>query len=290
MTTEPRTTPTAIPTFDHRQFRPIALADSKDGRSISVCLPARNEEPTIGDIVGTVRRELVDTIPLVDEILVVDDGSTDRTTERAAAAGARVIPAGTAAGLERAGQGKGQALSAAVAEASGDILVFLDADVRNFGAHFVVGVLGPVLLSPDIGFVKAFYRRPFEDRPGEGGRVTELVARPLLSHLFPNLAGVVQPLAGECAVRREVVAAISLADGYGVELAMLIDITRRFGVASLAQVDLGERVHRNRPLASSPPRPRLFSTWPSPAPAHRSPMTATAAAITAIQPPNRMPA
>lgn len=249
-----RPMPTAIATFHHRQFRAAALLDSKQGRSISVCLPARNEEATVGDIVASLRRDLIEAVPLVHEIVVVDDGSTDRTAEQAAREGARVVSTGFAHGQGGSGPGKGQALSRAAVEASGDVLVFLDADVRNFESHFVVGLLGPLLLWSDVALVKGFYRRPFQGHPGEGGRVTELVARPLLARLFPHLAGVVQPLAGECALRRDVLAAISFADGYGVELAMLIDVARHFGVASLAQVDLGERVHRNRPLADLAPQ------------------------------------
>ncbi len=239
---------TAIATFDHRQFDTAALLEAKQGRSISVCLPARDEEATVGDIVATLRRDLVETCPLIDEIIVVEDGSTDRTAERAVRHGARVVSSSFVHG-GGAGPGKGQAMALAAAEARGDVLVFLDADVRNFGSHFVVGLLGPLLLWADVALVKAFYRRPLDGRPGEGGRVTELVARPLLARLFPHLVGVLQPLAGECAVRRDVLDAITFADGYGVELAMLIDVARHFGVASLAQVDLGERVHRNRPLA-----------------------------------------
>jgi glucosyl-3-phosphoglycerate synthase len=245
----PGRSPESIASFDHSQYRAAALVEAKHGRSVSVCLPARNEEATVGDIVAVVRRDLIERVRLVDEIVVVDDGSTDRTADHAARAGARVvtlIPTTAGAGD---GSGKGQALARATVEATGDIVVFLDADVRNFGPHFVTGLLGPLLLRPEVAFVKAFYRRPLHGRRGEGGRVSELVARPLLARLFPHLSGVVQPLAGECAAQRRVLEEVDFADGYGVELAMLIDVARRFGVGCLAQVDLGERVHRNRPLA-----------------------------------------
>jgi glucosyl-3-phosphoglycerate synthase len=138
----------------------------------------------------------------------------------------------------------------------GDIVVFLDGDVGNFGAHFVTGLLGPLLAFPGMMLVKACYRRPFGDSSTGGGRVTELVARPLMSLLFPELSGVVQPLAGEVAVRREALSHVALADGYGVELGMLIDVSRRFGVASIAQVDLDVRAHRNRPLHELAPQAR----------------------------------
>jgi glucosyl-3-phosphoglycerate synthase len=132
---------------------------------------------------------------------------------------------------------------------SGGIVVFLDADVRNFGAHFVTGLLAPLLLDDGVMLVKGAYRRPGDGGPAEGGRVTELLARPLLRRLFPELAFVRQPLAGEVAVRRAALDGLDLEPGYGVEIGMLIDVARRFGPASIAQVDLGERVHRNRPLA-----------------------------------------
>ncbi len=236
-----------VATFDHRHFHAIDLVAAKGGRSVSVCLPARNEEATVGPIVATIHTQLVDRLGLVDEVVVVDDGSRDATAERAAAAGARVV-------RSTAGPGKGQALGHALDAARGEVVVFLDADVIDFGAHFVVGLLGPLLLRPGIGFVKGFYRRPLEGRVGEGGRVTELVARPLLARLFPHLVGFVQPLAGECSARRDVLEAVAFVDGYGVEMGMLIDVARRLGVASLAQVDLGLRVHRNRPLAELAPQ------------------------------------
>ncbi len=242
---------TLIATFDHRHFEVGRLVDAKRGRSVSVCLPARDEESTVGEIVSMVRAHLVERVGLVEEVLVVDDGSTDRTAQRAVEAGARVVASGA---VGRDGRGKGQALRRGVTEASGDLVVFLDADVRNFGTHFVVGLLGPLLLRPGTVFVKAFYRRPFHGRSGDGGRVTELLARPLLARLFPRLGGVHQPLAGEAAARRDVLEALAFADGYGVELRMLIDIAEVFGVASLAQVDLGERVHRNRTLAELAPQ------------------------------------
>jgi glucosyl-3-phosphoglycerate synthase len=239
-----------VRTFAACQFPPEALVEARGHRRISVCLPARDEEATVGAIVTRVRTALVEAVPLVDEVLVVDDGSSDGTGAEAAAAGARVVRRGAGDGPP----GKGQALRRAVEEATGDVLVFLDADVRNFGPHFVAGLLGPVLTESGIALVKATYRRPLEGSDGPGGRVTELVARPLLARLFPDLAGVTQPLAGECAAPRAVLEALPFADGYGVEVGLLIDVAAWCGPGALAQVDLGERVHRNRPLDELAPQ------------------------------------
>lgn len=220
------------------------LAD-KRGNSVSVCIPARNEAATIGAVLHVVRSALMEDgggAPLVDELLVVDDHSSDGTLEEALRAGARVIRA------QGPLHGKGQAMRQAVAEATGDLIVFLDADVTNTEPHFVCGLLGPLFADGDVALVKGFYRRPLGDEPFGGGRVTELMARPLIDTLFPELAGVRQPLAGETAARRWVFEKVDLATGYGVELGLLVDVASRFGAEAVAQVDLGVRAHRNRPL------------------------------------------
>ena len=214
--------------------------------SISVILPARNEEETVGAIVRAIRRDLPD---LVDELVVVDDGSIDDTAAVAAAAGATVVPAS-------AGPGKGQAMQQGLEATSGELVVFCDADLYEFDSGFVPKLVAPLLDDPSAAFVKAVYRRPLGDRPDEGGRVTELVARPLLSLLFPELAHVVQPLGGEYAGRRAVFDAVRFDEGYGVDVGILIDVAGRFGVESVAQVDLGVRLHRNRPLAQLVPQAR----------------------------------
>jgi glucosyl-3-phosphoglycerate synthase len=242
-------------TMHHRDFPMERLLAAKRGRRVSVCLPARDEEATVGSIVASVRRELM-AGGLVDEIVVVDDGSRDGTAAVARAAGARVVAAQSVLSAEAPGGtgGKGEAMWKAVYEAKGDLIAFLDADVRNFGPSFVTGLLGPLLTDDDVGLVKALYDRPLEGEPGQGGRVTELVARPLISLLFPHLAAVSQPLAGECAGRREVFERVPFARGYGVELALLVDVAARFGVGAIAQVDIGTRVHRNRPLEELSPQ------------------------------------
>jgi glucosyl-3-phosphoglycerate synthase len=245
--------------FDHREFALARLVEAKRGRTISVCLPARNEEATVGQVVKAIRTALMAQAPLVDELIVVDDGSTDRTATVARAAGAEVVamsaidPGGGGGGGCLSG-GKGQAMWKAVYVSNGDLVVFCDADIRQFAPHFVTGLLGPLLLHDDVMFVKGFYDRPLDGRPAEGGRVTELVARPLIAALLPHLAAMTQPLAGECAARRQVFEAVPFVDGYGVDLGLVIDVAERFGVAAMAQCDLGERIHRNRPLSDLGPQ------------------------------------
>lgn len=223
-------------------------ARRRSDATVSVCLPARNEEATVGHIVGTVRRELVERVPLVDEILVLDDGSTDATAAAAADEGARVIAIADVLPEYSSGHGKGAALWKGLYAARGDLVCFIDADIRNFGAHFVTRLLAPLLLDDAVEFTKGFYRRPLHGEPSGGGRVTELMARPLLSYLFPRLADIVQPLAGEYAGRRRALEAVPFAHGWGVEFALLVDVASTFGRDSIAQVDLGVREHRNRPL------------------------------------------
>jgi glucosyl-3-phosphoglycerate synthase len=235
--------------FDFRDYPAARLVAAKRGRRISVCLPARNEGATVGWAVEAIRRELMLAEPVVDELVVVDDGSTDDTAAVAEAAGATVVRAADILPEYGTEHGKGQAMWRAVHVTSGDLLAFCDADIQQFDTGFVRGLLGPLLTRDDVTFVKGYYERPLDGRAGEGGRVTELMARPLISILFPELAALCQPLAGECASRREILEAVPFVGGYGVDLGLLIDVTERFGTAGLVQCDLGQRVHRNRPLA-----------------------------------------
>ncbi|MHB8669703.1 MAG: glucosyl-3-phosphoglycerate synthase [Acidimicrobiales bacterium] len=245
-----------LQTLHHRSFDPAALTAAKRARrlSVSVCLPARDESGTIGRIVSSIRRNLVETHALVDEILVVDDGSADDTMAGAARAGARVVAAADVLAECGPGQGKGEALWKSLHAAAGDLVLWCDADISNFGPRFVTGLLGPLLGSEEVGFVKGFYDRPLDGRPGQGGRVTELVARPLISMLFPHLSSVVQPLSGEYGGRREVLERVPFVQGYGVDLALLVDVASAIGLGDMAQVDLGVRVHRNRPLEELGPQ------------------------------------
>ena len=224
------------------------LVAAKGDRSIAVCIPARDEATTIGGIVRSIAGRLVPA-GLVDELIVVDDGSRDETGIRAASAGARVI-------RHSEPVGKGGALRRAVTETAADIVVFLDGDVVNFPPWFVVALAAPLVQDPGVMMVKAGYERPLDGRPGEGGRVTEILARPLLERFYPELADIAQPLAGEFAVRRETLDEVELADGYAVDIALLIDVWARFGREAIVEVDLGERTHRNRPLHELRPHSR----------------------------------
>jgi glucosyl-3-phosphoglycerate synthase len=238
----------------------LAAAKASAALTVSVCLPARDEEATIGAIVASVRAELVERAGLVDEIVVVDDGSTDATARVARDAGARVVAEADILPEVGSGSGKGNVLWKSLYECRGDVICWLDADVRNFGPDFVIGLVAPLLLDPEVLVVKAYYRRPLGADPLGGGRVTELVARPLLSLLFPKAADIVQPLAGEYAGRRSALETLSFVQGWGVELGLLVDIVERFGRDSLVQVDLGVREHRNRPLAELAPQATAIIT------------------------------
>jgi glucosyl-3-phosphoglycerate synthase len=238
-----------IRTFHHDQFEVGALVERKrhDGHVVSVCLPARNEATTVGTIVEQLQTDLVDA-GLVDEVLVMDDHSSDATAKIADAAGALVVPVDEVLPELGPGTGKGEALWKSVAASRGDLIVWCDADITDFGPRFVVGLLGPLLASNEVDFVKGFYDRPVAGSAHGGGRVTELVARPTISTLFPHLSSIVQPLSGEYAGRRSLLERVPFVQGYGVDLGLLIDITELEGTSVLAQVDLGTRRHRNRPL------------------------------------------
>ncbi|GFG94859.1 glucosyl-3-phosphoglycerate synthase [Mycobacterium timonense] len=232
------------------------LEAAKAGRTISVVLPALDEEETVESVIESIS-PLVDG--LVDELIVLDSGSTDDTEIRAVAAGARVVSREQALPEVPIRPGKGEALWRSLAATRGDIVVFVDSDLINPHPMFVPWLVGPLLIGPPsrgVHLVKSFYRRPLNvaDVGGSagatgGGRVTELVARPLLAALRPELGGVLQPLGGEYAATRELLTSVPFAPGYGVEIGLLVDTFDRLGLDAIAQVNLGVRAHRNRPLA-----------------------------------------
>ncbi len=224
------------------------LVAAKAGVPVSLVVPARNEAGTVGDVVSRVRERLVDTVSLVDEIVVIDSDSTDATAEVAADAGAVVHRASDIRPDLGTHPGKGEAMWKSLFVTRGEVVVFMDADLTDWDTHFVPGLLGPLLSWPEVRLVKGFYERPGEQGPLDGGRVTELVARPRVTLLFPDLQDVVQPLAGEWAVRRSHFASLPVPTGYAVELAALVDTVARHGAGAIAQVDLGSRSHGHQAL------------------------------------------
>ena len=230
----------------------LLAAKQSSGLSVSLVVPARNEAATVGDVVSRVRSALTETTDLLDEIVVIDSDSTDDTFAVASDAGAVVHRAAEIRPDLGSHPGKGEAMWKSLFVTRGDVLVFMDADLLDWDTHFVPGLLGPLLTRPEIALVKGFYERPFLDGDEvtayEGGRVTELVARPLLNLLFPELSGLVQPLAGEWAVRRDLFSSLTVPTGYAVETTALIDTLRTRGLEAIAQVDLGRRAHRHQAL------------------------------------------
>jgi glucosyl-3-phosphoglycerate synthase len=226
----------------------------QQGLTISLALPALNEEETVGKVITTIKKSLMQKVPLLDEIILIDSDSEDRTREIATRQDIPVYIHQKV--LPRFGirPGKGEALWKSLYLTHGDIIVWIDTDIVNIHPRFVYGILGPLILRPDIQLVKGFYRRPLKVngklQAGGGGRVTELTARPLLNLFYPELSGLIQPLSGEYGGRRSALEQIPFSSGYGVEIGMIIDIFEKFGLSSIAQVDLQERIHHNQPLES----------------------------------------
>ena len=240
-------------TFHHSQFsdlQNLVALKKKQGITISLCLPALNEEKTIGKEIVLLKSELMTRYPLLDEIAVIDSGSKDKTREVAASFGADVYLATDILPEVGAKKGKGENLWKAVYQLKGDIIIYVDADISNLRPHFAFGLVGPLLQKPEVKYVKAFYDRPLTVSKGVrvsgGGRVTEILVRPLFSLFFPELTAFIQPLSGEYAVRREALEQIPFPVGYGVEVAHLLDVYHKWGLDAFAQTDLDQRVHRNQ--------------------------------------------
>jgi glucosyl-3-phosphoglycerate synthase len=240
-------------TFYHSQFEDLReLVDEKErqGLTISLCIPTLNEEKTIGKEVVILKSELQNRYPLLDEIAVIDSGSVDKTLDVAKQFGADVYLASDIIPTLKGKSGKGENLWKAIYQLRGDIIVYIDADIKNIHPRFVYGLIAPLIKRPEIKYVKAFYDRPLAFshgiRPSGGGRVTEILIRPLFSLFYPDLTAIIQPLSGEYAVRREVLESIRFPIGYGVETSHLIDVYQAHGMEAFAQTDLDQRVHRNQ--------------------------------------------
>jgi glucosyl-3-phosphoglycerate synthase len=240
-------------TFHHSQFwdlQQLVEEKKRQGLVVSLCIPTLNEELTIGKEVVLFKSELMDRYPLLDEIAVVDSGSTDRTLEVAASFGADTYVAADILPEMGDKRGKGENLWKAIYQLRGDIIVYVDADIKNIHPRFAYGLIAPLIYRSEIKYVKAFYDRPLvtskEVRASGGGRVTEILVRPLFSLFFPELTALVQPLSGEYAVRREILERLPFPIGYGVETSHLIDVYTEWGLEAFGQTDLDQRVHRNQ--------------------------------------------
>src|SRR5258706_1716383 len=242
-------------TFHGDEFKDLKYLLSlkeKQNLSISLALPALDEEETVGKVIKTIKNALVKRVPLLDEIILIDSNSIDRTRQIAEKLGVPVYIHQNILPQYGLRQGKGEALWKSLYCTRGDIIIWVDTDIVNIHPRFIYGLIGPLLLKPEIDFVKGFYRRPLrvgnKIQASSGGRVTELTARPLLNLFYPELSGIAQPLSGEYGGRRKALEQLSFFSGYGVEIGLLIDMLEKFGLRSIAQVDLQERVHHNQPL------------------------------------------
>ncbi|GHB98109.1 glucosyl-3-phosphoglycerate synthase [Cerasicoccus arenae] len=244
-------------TFHHSQFfdqLELLKQKEKTGLTISLCIPTLNEEATIGKEIVIFRSELMERYPLVDEIAVIDSGSTDKTLEVAASFGADTYFAGDILPEQGHKRGKGENLWKAIHQLKGDIICYVDADIKNIHPRFCYGLIAPLLYRPEMSYVKAFYDRPLAFsqgvRPSGGGRVTEILVRPLFSLFYPELSALMQPLSGEYAVRRHVLERLPFPIGYGVETSHIMDVYKEWGMEAFGQTDLDKRVHRNQETLS----------------------------------------
>ncbi len=243
-----------ITQFHHKEFLPLEKICAKKeelGSCISLVIPTSNEETTVGDIVTVTRKRLMESQPLLDEIIVIDGDSDDNTVRCARESGATVYQV-SEIGDNKIVSGKGSALYKSLSVVQGDIVVCIDADIRNFDERFVYGLIAPLLYNENLAFVKSYYTRPMivDDitLDNYGGRVTEILVRPVLSAFYPELARFYQPLSGEYSFRKEIISHLPFYSGYGVEIGLILDMYKQFGLSAIAQVDMDCRCHRNRPV------------------------------------------
>ncbi len=240
-------------TFHHGTFWDILhliKVKEEKGITISLCIPTLNEAKTIGKEIVIFKSELMDRYPLIDEIAVIDSGSEDDTREIATSYGADVYLSGEILPSQGFKSGKGENLWKAIYQLNGDVICYVDADIKNIHTRFVTGLVAPLIYNDSIHYVKAFYDRPLAFsqgiRPSGGGRVTEILVRPLFSLFFPELTALIQPLSGEYAVRRPVLEEVPFPIGYGVETSHILDVYRKYGLEAFGQTDLDQRIHRNQ--------------------------------------------
>jgi glucosyl-3-phosphoglycerate synthase len=241
--------------YAYSDFLPLTELTKKKriaGSAVSVVIPTLNEASTISAIVASTKKELMEETELIDEIIVIDSNSTDGTQERAEKAGAKVFSIDSIPAPSDPLRGKGVALWKSQFVTRGEIILCIDGDIKNFSTHFIYGLIGPFIDDRHIIFTKAFYRRPFiidnNIYENYGGRVTEILVRPLLSAFFPELASFHQPLSGEYAFRRGPLETVPFSSGYGVEIGLIFDLFKKYGLDGFAQVNMGMRLHRNRPV------------------------------------------
>jgi glucosyl-3-phosphoglycerate synthase len=242
--------------YHHSQFCDLdeLIKNKKDKNiSISVILPTLNVEKTISDIISTIKIQLMTKLPLVDELGIIDSGSNDDTCQIAKKLGVKVYKSNECLPQYGAYWGKGENLWKGLYLFQGDIIVYLDSDIKNFHPKFIYGLIGPLLLEEEAGLVKSFYKRPLLIEgtllPNEGGRITEILVRPLINLFLPELSWIIQPLSGEYAGRRKLLEKIPFFTGYGVEIGVLLEIYYKYGTRAIVQVDMDERIHSNKPLA-----------------------------------------
>lgn len=244
----------SVDSLDYSDIASLVQLKLKKGETLAVVVPTLNEEERVADVIGLIKDELVDKTGLVDELLVIDGGSTDKTVEIVESLGVRVVDSRSGVGGSNWEAGKGLALWRSQFLTKSSVIAFVDADIEDFTSRFITGLFAPFLESSSVGFVKGFYSRSFVGADGAvtsngGGRVTELLVRPFFSRYYPSAAKFIQPLSGEYAFRRSVIGNLQFYTGYGVETSLVLDYLRKYNEDTVVQVNFWTRIHRNRCLA-----------------------------------------